>query len=325
VGESLSLYGVQAQRSDVREQVERELPGVKTFASIQQVCTDSNVDVVVVASPSDTHFAITQELLNAGKNVVVDKPMCVTVQEADTLIELAEKQRKLLTCFQNRRLDGDFLTVRKLIQDKTLGNVKWVELAYQKGAPNKAWKTVSVHQGGGRFWDLGVHMIDQMLQLFPTRTVTGVYCRMLKEFGDMREVDSHAMITIEFDDGTTGIVDTNSTTAIEKPRFFVVGDVATYEKYGVDPQEAAMLAGDIRASRKTKGIDGKMVYRDQSKPTVNVPTLFGEWTNYYANVSDALQGKANAAVSSQSVRRVIAVLQAALNSSRFSQRMTVSI
>jgi len=196
------------------------------------------------------------------------------------MIAASHQHKMLLTCFQNRRWDGDFLTLKKLMADNTLGRVKWIEMAYQKGVSTRQWKTESVFKGGGRFWDLGSHMVDQFLMLFPHLGVKSVYCRMLFDVPQMAEVDSHALVIIELEDGTTGICDANSFTSIEKPRFYVVGDKATYIKYGSDPQEDAMMSGNIDGAVEDEKSYGTLTYREKPQnqnAVVQIPTLPGRW------------------------------------------------
>jgi len=200
-------------------------------------------------------------------------------------------------------------------------------MAYQKGPPNTAWKAESVYKGGGRFWDLGAHLVDQLLILFPNLTVTSVYCRMMFDFESMNEADSHAHLTVVFNDGTTGIIDTNSTTAIEKPRFYVVGDLGTFEKHGVDPQEDAMLKKNIDSSEEDKKLYGRILWRDKNKERVTVETLKGRWRSFYENVSDVLHDPQNHKqfVSLASVRRAVCVMNAALESVKLGRSLSVSI
>jgi predicted dehydrogenase len=280
--------------------------------------------------------------------VIVDKPFALTLAECDAMIAAAAKAGKLLTAFQNRRLDGDFRTVQRLIASGALAApakpataaaaeakagtasaaptaaraVKWVEMAYQKGGPNPAraaWKAEPVSAGGGRFLDLGAHMIDQAVTLFADQPVRSVYCRMLFEFAAHPGVDSHSVATIVFGDGSTCVLDANSTTAVEKPRFYVVGAGATFVKHGFDPQEAATFKGDIDAGTvEDAKFHGTVTFVDKTKAPVVIATDHGRWREYYENVGAVLNGKPGAEllVSLASVRRAIAVIDAALQSVR---------
>jgi len=312
----LNLYGVMAQRPEVRKQIQEDLKDVKLFATYDEVLKDNQVDLIIIATPSMTHSDLTVRALQAGKHVVCDKPLCMSLTDCETMIGAAHQRQLILTAFQNRRYDGDFMTVRKLVEEKTLGNVRWVEMAYLKGVSNSVWRQESVSNGGGRYWDLGSHLVDQFLVLFSHLAVKSVFCRMIFDLADMPGLDSHALLTIEMADGTTGLLDTNSMTAIEKPRFVVVGDIATFMKYGSDPQEDAMGKGNIDAAVEDSKLYGTMTFRDKTKTSIIVPTVAGRWKNYYENIGAVLQNKAEPLISLASVRRAVTVLEAGIISAR---------
>lgn len=313
----LLLHGVASSDPAKREQLERER-SCKAYHSFDEVLADPAVDLVVLATPNDLHAPFAIRAMEAGKDVVTDKPMCITLAEADAMVATAERTGRLLSIFQNRRWDGDFLTVQKLIADGTLGNVRWVEMAWQRWGVPRGWRGEAV-QGGGRLYDLGAHLLDQLLQLFP-QPITGVYCRTHYDFPD-HNVESHALITLHFADGATGVCDLSSLSAITKPRFHIFGDKGTFIKYGLDPQEDAMRAGQIDAALDLPESYGK--FHDGVTETT-IPTVPGRWRGYYENVRDALTGKAELAVKPQEVRRVMAVFDAAWRSAQSGQVVTVA-
>ncbi len=225
------------------------------------------------------------------------------------------------------------MTVQKLMRSSSsgaatpLGTVRWIEMAYQKGKSTRSWKAESVYKGGGRFFDLGAHMIDQCCVLFASQTITGVYARMHFDFPDFKGVDSHATVMIEFGDGSTAVADAGSMTAIEKPRFYVVGSDATFQKYGFDPQEAAMMAGQIDTASEDAKWYGTLQCVDRSKPATAIATENGRWRNFYENVGAVLQGTSGAQplVSLASVRRAIAVIDAALESVKLKKSISLQL
>ena len=312
----LVLQGVASSDPAKREQIVRER-GCQAYRSFDEVLADPAVDLVVLATPNDLHAPLAIRALEAGKHVVTDKPMCITLAEADQMVATAERTGRLLSIFQNRRWDGDFLTVQHLIAAGKLGHVRWVELAWQRWGAPRGWRGEAA-KGGGRLYDLGAHLLDQLLQLFP-QPIAGVYCRVHYDFPE-RDVESHAMITIHFADGATGVCDLSSLSAITKPRFHVFGDKGTYIKYGLDPQEDAMRAGQIDAAVAPAESDGK--FHDGATETI-IPTLPGRWRSYYENIRDVLTGKAALAVKPQEVRRVMAVFDAALRSAQSGQVVPV--
>lgn len=313
----LVLQGVASSDPAKREQIVRE-HGCKAYRTVEEVLADPAVDLVVLATPNDLHAPLAIRAMEAGKHVVTDKPMCVTLAEADQMVATAERTGRLLSIFQNRRWDGDFLTVQKLIAEGQLGQVRWVEMAWQRWGAPRGWRGAAA-QGGGRLYDLGAHLLDQLLQLFP-QPITGVYCRTHYDFPE-RDVESHALLTVHFADGATGVCDLSSMSAIPKPRFHLFGDKGTFIKYGLDPQEDAMRAGQIDAAVEPVELYGK--FHDGATETV-IPTRPGRWRSYYENIRDALTGTAELAVKPQEVRRVMAVFDAAVRSARSGQVMTVA-
>ncbi|HRW07030.1 MAG TPA: Gfo/Idh/MocA family oxidoreductase [Caldilineaceae bacterium] len=308
----LILHGVASSSAEKRAQIAQERR-CKAYNSFDEVLADPAVDLVVLATPNDLHATYAIRAMEAGKHVVTDKPMAVTLDEAKQMVATAERTGKLLSIFQNRRWDGDYLTVRKLMDEGQLGNVRWIEMAWQRWGAPRGWRG-EVAKGGGRLYDLGAHLLDQLLQLFP-QPVEAVYCRLHHDF-DHTNVESHALVTVHFADGATGVCDLSSMSAIVKPRFQIYGDKGTFIKYGLDPQEDAMRAGDIDAAVNSAESYGRL--HDGTTEHV-IPTVPGRWRSYYENVRDAIKGEAALAVKATEVQRVMTVIDAALRSAESSE------
>ena len=319
---ALELRGVASSDAGKRAQIEADL-SCHAYASFEEVIADENVDVVVLATPTYTHTPLAIAALNAGKHVVTDKAMCLSLAECDAMIEAARANDLLLTVFQNRRRDGDFLTVQKLIDDGELGEVHWIEMAWQGFGPWNSWRGDSA-KGGGRFYDLGAHLIDQLLTLFPDE-IESVYCRMQRDFADL-DVESEALIVVNFAGGPggkarTGICDLSSLCAINKPRFLVHGSAATFCKYGLDPQEEALKAGDIDAAIEAPENYGLLKNNAGER---RVPTLPGRWRDFYENLGAVLTRGAAPLVPIEDSRRAMSVLDAALQSAKSGEVMRVN-
>ncbi len=308
----LILQGIASSSAEKRAQIERERQ-CHAYHSFAEVIADPAVDLVVLATPNDLHAELAIRALRAGKHVVTDKPMALTATEAQQMVATAEECNRLLSVFQNRRWDGDYLTVRKLIDEGRLGEVRWIDMAWQRWGAPRGWRGTP-EQGGGRLYDLGAHLLDQLLQLFP-EPVTGVYCRTHHDFADTA-VESHALITVHFASGATGLCDLSSMSAIAKPRFQIYGDRATFIKYGVDPQEEAMRAEQIDTAEEREATYGRLHDGDREQI---VPTVPGRWRSYYENVRDAIRGEAELAVKATEVARVMAVIDAAFLSAQTGQ------
>lgn len=306
---NLQLHGVASSDASKRAQIQAEL-GCHAYASPDEVWADEAVDVVVLATPTHTHAPLAIAALNAGKNVVTDKAMCLSLRECDAMIGAARANDKLLTVFQNRRRDGDFLTVQQLMQNGELGEVNWIEMAWQGFGAWGSWRGDSA-RGGGRFYDLGAHLIDQLLTLFPDE-IESVYCRMHRDFPD-KDVESEALIVVNFAGGRTGVCDLSSLCAITKPRFLVHGSTATFCKFGLDPQEDALKAGDIDAAIEATENYGLLKGASGER---RVPTLPGRWRDFYENLGEVLTNGAQPLVSLADARRAMSVIDAALQSAR---------
>jgi len=305
----LVLHGVASRNPGTRERIERE-QGVRAYAGMDEVTADRDVDLVVLATPSSTHAGLAVKAMEAGKHVVTDKVMCVSLEECDRMISAARRAGVLLTVFQNRRLDGDFLTLRKVLGDGELGELRWLEMAWQGFGPPGGWRG-RADMGGGRFLDLGAHLVDQLLLLMP-RSIETVWCRMHHDF-PRHDVESHSMLLVTFEGGATGVVDTTSMAAVSKPRFWACGTRATFAKYGLDPQEAAMLAGDIDGAVEAE--DAYATVAD-TQGRRRVPTVPGRWRTYYENIAEVLTRGTEPLVKLEEARRVMAVLDAGMSSAR---------
>jgi scyllo-inositol 2-dehydrogenase (NADP+) len=233
----LRLHAVVTSRA---EQVRRDHPGAQVVASAGELLAEEAVELVVVAAPNAVHAELAAAALRAGRHVVVDKPFTLSTADADRLIALAEAEGRLLSVFHNRRWDGDFLTVRRLLQAGPLGEVSSFVSRYDRfrPAPKGGWKEEAV-PGSGILWDLGPHLIDQALVLFGLpETVSadlavqrpGVeavdWVHLVLDYGRLRVV-LHASMEVR-DPG---------------PRFEVHGDRGSFVKWGMDLQETAMRGG----------------------------------------------------------------------------------
>jgi scyllo-inositol 2-dehydrogenase (NADP+) len=310
----LRLHGICA-RDEAKRQQAAEQRKCRTYAAFDEVLADAAVDLVVLATPHDTHAPLAIAALDAGKHVVSDKVMCLNGAECDAMTAAAERSGKLLTVFHNRRWDGDFLTVQSLISENRLGDVRWIEMSWQRYGVWGGWRA-SVEKGGGRTYDLGPHLIDQALLLFP-EPVESVHARMHRDWPDA-PTESHCAVTLSFAGGRTIVIDVGSMTRWPKPRFHVVGTQATFVKYGEDPQEPAMIAGDIDAANEPEANFGKL-YTGQTKTdhaATTVPTLPGRWRNFYENVADVLVNGAAPAVTLPQMRKLMTVMDAVFASAR---------
>ncbi|UTT69457.1 Gfo/Idh/MocA family oxidoreductase [Arthrobacter sp. DNA4] len=220
------------------------LPGVEVVRDAADVVRRAaDLDLVVLATPPMTHYPLAKAALEAGLDVVVDKPFAVTSAQGQELIALAGELGRVLTVFQNRRWDGDFLTLRKLLAAQALGKVTRFESRFERWSPAiaKAWKArATAADGGGVLFDLGSHLIDQALQLFGPAAV--LHAELQARRSDER-ADDDVFLVLRHQSGVISHLAMNVLCAQQGPRFRVLGSIGGFTKNGVDPQEPYIVAG----------------------------------------------------------------------------------
>lgn len=286
--EGLRLRAVGSSQPD---KVKADWPEAAVDTDFDRVIAHPQVDLVVVATPNTTHFELAQKVLLAGKHVVVDKPFTLRLAEAHELATLAKKVGKVLSVFQNRRWDGDFLTVRKLIADGTLGEIVHFESHFDRFRPQvrDRWREQS-QPGSGLWYDLGPHLGDQALQLFgPPQAM---YADLALQRQKAQAVDYfHLLLRYP---RLRVVLHGSALVAGGNPRYIVHGTKGSFVKYGLDTQEDALKAGG-KPGQPGWGhdpLDGDLYLPDQ--PATKVPTEPGDYSHYYAAIRDAIaEGTAN--------------------------------
>jgi predicted dehydrogenase len=219
-------------------------PGVKTVRDADAVLElAGDLDLVVLGTPPATHFPQAKAALEAGLDVVVDKPFAVSSAQGQELIAVAERLGRVLTVFQNRRWDGDFLTLRKLLAGEALGSVARFESRFERWSPaiSKAWKaSATAADGGGVLFDLGTHLIDQALQLFGPAVVVHAELQIRRP---EEKADDDSFVVLRHESGVLTHLTMNMLCAQQGPRFRILGSTGGFTKHGVDPQEPYIVAG----------------------------------------------------------------------------------
>ncbi|WP_122263845.1 Gfo/Idh/MocA family oxidoreductase [Ornithinimicrobium cerasi] len=268
-----------------------EHPGAQVVPHVDALLERvEDLDLAVVATPPAHHAEQAHRLLDAGLHVVVDKPLSVTAQQGQDLLEHAQRARRVLTVFQNRRWDGDFLTVRALVQEGRLGTIRRFESRFEWWKPeeSKAWKaSAPASQGGGILYDLGPHLIDQALQLFgPVRDVHAELLRYRPGDG----ADDDAFVALQHRSGVTSHLWMNGLASQLGPRFRVLGSQRGFTAYGLDPQEPALKQGaaptDPGFGEKPQEQWGVLGLPGDEQP---LPTAAGDYAAFYRGLAAALR------------------------------------
>ncbi|MFD5951139.1 Gfo/Idh/MocA family oxidoreductase [Streptomyces collinus] len=327
--EGLALDTVVTSNPERQQQARAEYPDVRLAATPDELfARAAELDLIVVASPNKTHVPLATTALKAGLPVVVDKPVAGTAAEARELAALAEERELLLSVFQNRRWDNDFLTLRKLLNEGELGDVWRFESRFERWRPKPkgGWReSGDPAEIGGLLYDLGSHVVDQALVLFGP--AASVYAET-----DIRrpgaETDDDTFIAITHTSGVRSHLYVSATTAQLGPRFRVLGSTAGYVKYGLDPQEAALRDG-LRPGPGWGTEDESLWGRVGSgeSPVTGggraEPTLPGDYPAYYAAVAKALLEGAPNPVTAREAAAALDVLEAARRSAR--EKVTVTL
>ena len=313
--EGLELTAVVERSTDNAAQ---RYPGITTYRSLEAMLADSSLDLFVVATPSGTHFQVARQILEAGKNLVVDKPVAVASAEVAQLIALAKAKSVRLIPFFNRRWDSDFQTIQKLLHESSLGRLVYFESRFYRWSPGstrRPWKDDPA-QGGGQLLDLGTHIGDQALTLFGKPQA--VSADVTRERDGEGSNDSFTL-RLRYA-GFTVVLGANCLSIPPRPRFHLRGNKGNYWKLGVDPQEAALnkvARIEDPAWGKEPPADWGTLHVDADGAMVTRPVqpIFGDYRLYYAGVRDALLGKAPAPVEAVAAWRIARLLEWAAESS----------
>ncbi|WP_195911024.1 Gfo/Idh/MocA family oxidoreductase [Streptomyces kaniharaensis] len=287
----LRLDAVVTANPERRAQLHREHPDARAVDTPEQLLADpAALDLVVIATPNRTHAPLARAALRAGLATVVDKPLAGTADEALELCRLAESQNVLLSVFQNRRWDGDFLTAARLVRGGALGRVHRFESRFERfrPKPKPGWRELAdPAEAGGTLYDLGSHLVDQALTLFGP--VESVYAE-IDVLRDGAVVDDDAFLALTHASGTRSHLWTSALTPLLGPRMRVLGDTAGYVKSGMDPQESDLRAGLRPDGTHPWGVDQPVHYgtlgTDES--AITLPTDPGDYPAYYAAIATAL-------------------------------------
>jgi scyllo-inositol 2-dehydrogenase (NADP+) len=293
----------------------REHPGIQVFGVAERLWESRTIDLVVVATPNRSHVPLALAALDAGLAVVVDKPLAQDVAQARRLIAEAERRRLLLTVFQNRRWDGDFLTLRKLLANGALGRVVRFESRFERWRPllRGGWReSGDPAEAGGLLYDLGSHLVDQALLLFGP--VGHVYAELARHRSGA-QVDDDSFVALTHESGVRSHLWMSVVAGQPGPRLRVLGTQGTFTKHGLDVQEAALRAGERPGGRGWgEEPETRWGVLEAGDETRRVATEPGAYPRFYAGVAASLLDGAAPPVDPHDAVAALRVIECAFQS-----------
>ena len=304
---------LRAVASSDAAKVHRDLPQVDVMAEATQLIASADIDLVIIASPNATHASLASAALRAGKHVVVDKPFTLDVAEARALLTQAEQAGRLLSVFQNRRWDSDFLAVKQAIERGAVGTVRHFESHFDRYRPvvRARWREQAV-PGAGIWYDLGPHLVDQALQLFGLPRQVVATLTIQRPGG---EVPDWAHVLLDYG-STQVILHASMLVAGGSMRFIVHGDRGTLLKTGADRQESQLLAGMTPGAPGWGEDSDEMIVVEGENAAQRIGVPAGDYRQYYAGIREAITDQAANPVPPIQALAVMAVLEAAIASNR---------
>ena len=294
-------------------------PDAMIVRGLDDILADDEIELVAITAPNIYHFEMVQKCIEAGKHVIIEKPFTNSYKEAEELIKLAGKKKIKLFVYQNRRLDGDFLTIQKIFKSGVLGDIQYYEAHFDRYAPERkhaAWRDEDL-PGSGILFDLGPHLIDQALVLF------GEPITIQADIQSQREgsiVDDYFNITMTYKNLTV-VLTAGMLVQDPGPRYIIHGVRGSYIKYGIDPQEAALRKGKMPGGEgwgeETADKWGLVtIDYDDLNFDGRVETEPGNYMDFYNNVYNTLLNAHEQAIKPKEAANVIRIIEKAFESSR---------
>jgi scyllo-inositol 2-dehydrogenase (NADP+) len=314
----LELAAIASSRADM---VHARYPGV-TVTTPDALLADPGIQLVVISTPNDTHAPLARRALQAGKHVVIDKPFATNLADGEALVALAKEKGLLVGAFHNRRWDGDFLTVRKLVEAGTLGKVMLAELRWDRFRPDlaQAWKE-DPEAGAGILADLGPHLIDQALQLFGTPEALSADIAAQRQGG---RTDDYFELTL-FYGARRVTLSAGRLFVTPRPRFWLHGTRADFAKHGLDPQEPRVKDGgrytDPGVGDEEARYHGTLTRADGSSEIV--PTETGDYRLFYAGIARAIAKGTPPPVTGEEAVMGLRIIEMARESAREGRRLSL--
>lgn len=313
--ELIGIYDIDPARNKVAEE-----NGIHAFASREELLADERIDLVTVATPNDYHKEIVMAALKAGKNVISEKPVTLSSADLEEMIACANECGKLFTVHQNRRWDEDYLTMKKLLDDGTLGRVFRIESRVQgsRGIPGD-WRNQKQH-GGGMVFDWGIHLLDQALMMTLPRKLKTVYAELTNVTNE--NCDDGFRATLIFDDGLSFYVEVTTSNFISLPLWYMLGENGTSVIDDWDCSGKTVMVSDWENRDAVPIVAGAGITKTMAPRTDDTIKEYpldvqkADWGEYYKNVFAYLRGEEPIIVTHDQQRRLLKLVEAIFESGK---------
>lgn len=319
--DALPDFAVSAISSSQADTVKQDWPDAAHYLTAEEMLRNSDAQLVIITAPNDVHFSLAKLALENNKHVILEKPFVTKIADGQTLIALAEEKGLVLSVYHNRRWDGDFLTVKKLIAENKLGDIKHFESHFDRFRPTvrQRWRE-NAEDGGGILFDLAPHLIDQALQLFGLPEAVTAQCEMMRE--GSKNID-YFNLTLHYPD-KLALLNASLFCAGPNLRFNIQGERGTYRKLGLDPQEQRLREGEQTNTKdwgeEDKAQYGHLFFAESSQVEV---TEAGAYQDFFLQMADAINSGAKPPVSAEDALWNIQLIELAMQSSRLGKTIKV--
>lgn len=311
--ELAGIYDIKEEKRKLAEEA-----GFHTYETEEAMLADESIDVILVATPNDTHRPIALRAMEAGKNVIVEKPATLSLKELTELEDMAGKTGQFLTVHRNRRWDEDLLTVREILKDQTMGEIFRIESRVHgsRGIPGD-WRKEKAH-GGGMVLDWGVHLFDQIFRLTGERRLKTVYATLTNVTN--QEVDDGFTAVLRFEGGLEVLVEVGTNNFISLPRWYVLGEngsavVEDWDLSGKIVKAFSEEEKEIVPVRTAAGLTKTMAPRREDTIRVEeLPRVPGDIADFHRNVAAVLLRGEEPAVKLPEVKRVMRLMETVFES-----------
>lgn len=294
-------------------------PDALISRNYDEILGNNDIELVIVNTPDIYHFDMARQAMEAGKHVIVEKPVTRSIEDARKLINLSKEKGVVFSVFQNRRWDGDFLTLKKVLEQGKLGRLVEFESHYDRYRnviDKESWKEESDEMGGVLF-NLGSHMVDQAYVLFGKPTAVTAHLKVIRTGGSITD---YYDIRLEYG-GFSALLKCSYLVKNQGPRYSIYGETGTFHKWGIDPQEELLKAGNLPVGsdwgKEPPDLLGNLVYEvDGLEIKGKVETVQGNYNAFYNNIFDAIRNGAELEVKPEEAVEVLHILETCIESNR---------